>query len=161
MSIAESTKSTWMDVTNESVHTSDDVDIGDIEAINRDFIVVKRGIITVHYYYIPISKVEGWDGHVVWLKIPEKEVEKKYHIDLPPDPNRYYIKGHPYNETTRFTSSYFPAMPIIESKSKDNKKPSFSNAENSSQSKHTYDCPLCNRQFYTEDELSNHVPSAH
>jgi hypothetical protein len=34
MSIAESTKSTWMDVTNESAHTSDDVDIGDIEAIN-------------------------------------------------------------------------------------------------------------------------------
>jgi hypothetical protein len=31
MSIKESTKSTWMDVTNESVHTSDDdVDIGDI-----------------------------------------------------------------------------------------------------------------------------------
>ena len=42
MSIAESTKSTWMDVTNESAHTSDDVDIGDIEAINRDFIVVKK-----------------------------------------------------------------------------------------------------------------------
>ena len=42
MSMRESTKSTWMDVTNESVHTSDDVDIGDIEAINRNFLVVKR-----------------------------------------------------------------------------------------------------------------------
>ena len=77
MSIAESTKSTWMDVTNESVHTSDDVDIGDIEAINWDFIDVKKGIINVHYYYISITRVEGWDGHVVWLKLPHEEVEKK------------------------------------------------------------------------------------
>jgi hypothetical protein len=70
MSLKESVKSTWMDVTNESVYTSDDVDIGEIEAINRDFLVVKRGFINVHCYYIPITKVEGWDGHVVWLKIP-------------------------------------------------------------------------------------------
>ena len=59
-------KSTWMDVTNESVHTSDDADIGDIEAINLNFLVVKRGLINVHYYYIPITKIEGWDGRVVW-----------------------------------------------------------------------------------------------
>lgn len=82
MSMRESTKSTWMDVTNESVHTSDDdVDIGDIEAINRNFLVVKRGFINVHYYYIPITKIEGWDGRVVWLKLPLEEVEQKYHID--------------------------------------------------------------------------------
>jgi hypothetical protein len=31
----------------------------------------------VHYYYIPITRVEGWDGHVVWLKLPHEEVEKK------------------------------------------------------------------------------------
>ena len=33
----------WVDLLNESVHTSDDSDIGDIEAVNREFIVVKRG----------------------------------------------------------------------------------------------------------------------
>lgn len=56
-SISESEKSSWMDVTNESVHTSDDVDIGDIEAINRDFIVIRRGYIHVHRYYVPMTKV--------------------------------------------------------------------------------------------------------
>ncbi len=34
----------WIDLMNESVHTSDDVDIGDIDAVSRDFIVVKRGL---------------------------------------------------------------------------------------------------------------------
>ena len=55
----------WMNMINESVHTSDDIDIGDIDAVSRDFIVVKRGFVDVHYYYIPISKVEGWDGKVL------------------------------------------------------------------------------------------------
>ena len=54
----------WLDLINESAHTSDDLDIGDIHAINRDFVVVKRGFVNIHYYYIPITKVEGWDGHV-------------------------------------------------------------------------------------------------
>jgi hypothetical protein len=67
-------KKTWIGLIDESVHTSDDIDIGDIDAVSRDFVVVKRGFVNVHYYYIPISKVEGWDGHVLWLKITEKEL---------------------------------------------------------------------------------------
>jgi hypothetical protein len=58
-------KKTWIGLIDESVHASDDIDIGDIDAVNVDFIVVKRGFVNVHYYYIPISKVEGWDGHVL------------------------------------------------------------------------------------------------
>lgn len=53
-------KGKWIDLINESVHTVNDVDIGDIDAVNVDFIVVKRGYINIHYYYIPIHQVEGW-----------------------------------------------------------------------------------------------------
>jgi hypothetical protein len=88
----KATKKTWIGLIDESVHTSDDVDIGDIDAVSRDFIVVKRGFVNVHYYYIPISKVEGWDGHVLWLKITEEEVIRNYERDLTPDPTRYYVK---------------------------------------------------------------------
>ena len=35
-------KKGWIDLINESVHTSNDVDIGDIDAVSRDCIVVKR-----------------------------------------------------------------------------------------------------------------------
>ena len=74
--IEEEKKPSWIDLINESVHTSDDVDIGDIDAVSRDFIVVKRGFVNIHYYYIPIGKFEGWDGHVLWLKVPEEYVQK-------------------------------------------------------------------------------------
>jgi hypothetical protein len=46
----------WIELINESVHTADDIDIGDIDAISRDFI--KRGFVNVYHYYIPITKVE-------------------------------------------------------------------------------------------------------
>jgi hypothetical protein len=111
-----------MDVTNESVHTSDDKDIGDIEAINRNFIVVKRGIVNVHYYYIPISKVEGWDGHVVWLKITEDEAKRAYQKDRAPDSATYYIKDYPYEKVKPYTRAYFPEMHTIEKRY--SKKPS-------------------------------------
>jgi hypothetical protein len=84
----EANKKTWIGLIDESVHTSDDIDIGDIDAVSRDFVVVKRGFVNVHYYYIPIGKVEGWDGHVLWLKIIEKEVIRNYERDLIPDPTR-------------------------------------------------------------------------
>ncbi|MGH9952355.1 MAG: hypothetical protein ACRD5J_12055 [Nitrososphaeraceae archaeon] len=59
------TKMDWVSLINESVQASKDVDIGDIEAVSRDFVVVKRGFVNTHYYYVPINKVEGWDGHVL------------------------------------------------------------------------------------------------
>ena len=45
----------WKDLIDESVHTSD-IDIGDIEAVSKSFVVVKLGLIKVHYYYIPLSR---------------------------------------------------------------------------------------------------------
>jgi hypothetical protein len=42
------------------VHTNNDVDIVDIDAVSRDFIVIKRGYINKHYYHNPISRGLGW-----------------------------------------------------------------------------------------------------
>ncbi len=70
--------SSWVDLVNESEHTNDVIDIGDIDAVSRDFVVVKSGFMNVHYYYIPISKVEHWDGNVLWLKITEDEAKRNY-----------------------------------------------------------------------------------
>ena len=52
--ISKPERKSVIDLTQESVHTNDNKDIGDIEAMNKDFIVVKRGFRDVHYYYIPI-----------------------------------------------------------------------------------------------------------
>ena len=160
----ETTTKTWITLIDESVHTSDDVDIGDIDAVSRDFIVVKRGFVNIHYYYIPVSKVEGWDGNVLWLKITEEEVIRKYERDdIVPDPSRYYVKDYPM-----YTTVYYPELIMIPSKytrptykfyycyychyeykqPPDNVSPSIAA---------TY---VMNQSLKTEDELSSHLAAA-
>jgi hypothetical protein len=109
-SILSEEKRDWISLLNESVHTSDDVDIGDIYAVSRNFVVVMRGIINIHYYYIPINKVEAWDGNVLWLKITENEVKEKYERDKIPNSTQYFIKDYPYY--TGFTGYNYP-LPVI------------------------------------------------
>ncbi|NAL77572.1 hypothetical protein [Nitrososphaera sp. AFS] len=98
----------WLDLINKSVHSTDNVDIGDIITIGRGFVVIKRGFVHVHYYYIPIQRVEGWDGHILWLKITEAQVKEKYERSQLPALLTYHIKDYPY-----YSSSYYPPLPLI------------------------------------------------
>ena len=145
----------WEDMIDQPVHTTDDVDIGDIDAISHDFVVVKRGYINEHYYYIPITKVEGWDGQVLWLKIKEDEVKSKYEREIVPDPHRYYVKSDysDYNTT-------FPELKTITPKYE---KPSSKSAAiiPREDPNRQYGCALCDKLFKTQAELSIHVATAH
>jgi hypothetical protein len=145
-------KKGWVDLINESVHTSDDVDIGDIDAVSRDFIVVKRGFVNVHYYYIPLGKVEGWDGNVVWLKVREEYTKKNYEKDAVPDPSRYYVKDFPgYN-------AIYPEVEVILPKYS---RPIYTAKNTTPEDFLIHLCELCQIAFDTEDELSHHVSISH
>ena len=159
------TRMTWTDLINESVHTSDDIDIGDIDAVSRSFVVVKRGFVNVHYYYIPIHRVEGWDGNVLWLTMPEEKVVTKYEReDMPPDPARYYVKDYPI-----YYTGYYPELAMIPSRFT---KPSYTYAATAtpsiaaqrpgSDAQPMYVCDLCDKSdFNSEDELAYHVNTYH
>jgi hypothetical protein len=151
---SNTSKKKWEDMINQSVHTTDDVDIGDIDALSHDFIVVKRGYINEHYYYIPITKAEGWDGEVLWLKIKEDEVKSKYERQIIPDPSRYYIKGY---------SDYSTRFPDLKTMPPKYEKPSRKAAAiiPPDDPNRQYGCALCEKLFKTQDELSNHVATAH
>jgi len=146
----------WIDLIDESVHTYDDVDIGDIDAVSRDFIVVKRGFVNVHYYYIPLGKVEGWDGNVLWLKIREDEVKRNYERGAIPDPLRYFVKDYPgyyiadYPELTVITPRY--SRPVYTAKDTTTPPPG---------EMRIYKCDLCSNTYRSEDQLSSHVASKH
>ena len=153
---SEEKRKDWLSLINESVHTYDDIDIGDVYAVSRNFIVVKRGFVNVHYYYIPIKKVEGWDDNVLWLKITEEEVKEKYERDIIPDPNQYFVKEYPYY--TGFTSYNYP-LPIIVRRYPE----AYEDVTKSSPEKNVpriYRCDLCEESFASEDELDKHVDIA-
>jgi hypothetical protein len=145
-------KKKWEDMINQSVHTTDDVDVGDIDALSRDFIVIKRGYLNEHYYYVPVTRVEGWDGKVLWLNVTEEQVKTNYERKIVPDPSRYYIKDYP------MYSMQFPELRTIPPKYK---RPNRSAAVISPGDPRKYGCALCDEIFKTQQELSDHVASAH
>ena len=149
-------KRDWISMINESVHTYDDIDIGDVYAVSRNFTVIKRGFVNVHYYYIPIKKVEGWDGNVLWLKITEEEVKEKYERDTIPDPNQYFVKEYPYY--TGFSSYNYP-LPVIVRRYPE----AYEDVTKSLPEKNVprvYRCDLCEENFDSEDEIDKHMDIA-
>ena len=143
----------WRDTTNESVHTSDDQDIGDVEAVNRDFIVIRRGYLNVHRYYIPISKVEGWDGNVLWLSIPEEKVKANYERDAVPDPSMYYVKG----EEDKYTGTQWKEFPRIEPRYTPPQYTVAPKGREGEEEPAVFLCALCDATFRTGEELSRHA----
>lgn len=152
--------SSWTDLVNESVHTSDDQDIGDIEAVSRNFIVVKKGLVNVHRYYIPLHRVEGWDGKVVWLKIPEDVVKANYQRDAAPDPYNYHYSNAPTVDSSNVVRRFQINMPKIPPRAHE-EKPFLVSRESSGEEERVFLCNLCNATFKTDDELSSHIESTH
>ena len=148
------TRTGWIDLINKSAHTTDDIDIGDIHAINRDFVVVKRGFENIHYYYIPISKVEGCDGHVLWIKVIDSELKGNYERDKVPDPRRYYIKDYPY-----YNPAILPELLMIPARYRPSPYPT--EAPPGPDEPIIYKCDLCTTSFENEDELSKHIVLQH
>ena len=150
-------KNDWINLLNESVHTSDDIDIGDIYAVSRNIVVVMRGIINVHYYYIPINKVEGWDGNVLWLKVTEKQVKENYERNILPDPKLYYIKNYPDYDTSFV--GYFYSVPVIPSKYS-NQTQYITETRPQEKVPLIYKCDLCDEVFDSNKELDKHMDVA-
>lgn len=146
-------KSNYIGLVNESVHTSDDQDIGDVFAINNHFLVVKRGYIRVHYYYIPLSHVEGWDGLILWLLITEDEV-KKYDRTTFPHPFRYYVKDYPYERTPPVV----PKFDLIPSKIRTTSEEFGTKIEEEID---IYECDLCEDILKNEEDYDKHINNIH
>ncbi len=153
-------RSSWTDLISESVYTSDDQDVGDIEAVSRNFIVVKKGLVNVHRYYIPLHRVEGWDGKVVWLKIPEEAVKTNYERNAAPDPYNYHYSSAPTVDVSNVVRRFQINMPKIPPRAQE-ERPFLVSQESSGQEERVSVCNLCNAAFKTDDELSSHVESSH
>jgi len=44
------------------VRTSDNIDIGDVDKVGNEFIVIRDGVANIHLYYIPKAYISNYDG---------------------------------------------------------------------------------------------------
>ncbi|MGH9977435.1 MAG: hypothetical protein ACRD8Z_16630 [Nitrososphaeraceae archaeon] len=76
----------WEEVIFKRVKTSDEVDIGDIETVANEYIVVREGVGKIRRYYLPKSQITNYDGSALYVDVPGDLVSAKFERDSPPTP---------------------------------------------------------------------------
>jgi hypothetical protein len=68
----------WEDVIHKHVRTVDNIDIGDVDKVGNEFIVVREGVANVHMYYIPKQYITNYDGSSLWIDVTSGLVSPKF-----------------------------------------------------------------------------------
>ena len=74
----------WEEVIHKHVRTTDNVDIGDVERVGDEFIVVRQGVAKVRIYYIPKVYINNYDGSSLYIDVPSGLVSAKFERDTEP-----------------------------------------------------------------------------
>ncbi len=76
----------WEEVIHKHVLASDNVDIGEVERVGNEFIVVREGVVKVHIYYVPKAYINNYDGSSLWISSPSALISAKFERDTEPTP---------------------------------------------------------------------------
>lgn len=68
----------WEDVIHKHVRTVDNVDIGDVDRVGNEFIVVREGVVKIRLYYIPKQYITNYDGSSLWIDVASGLVSPKF-----------------------------------------------------------------------------------
>ena len=81
----------WKDVLKKEARGKNDEDLGEVQEIINNYILVQRGIINKEKYYIPQSQVESYDGHILRFQITEDDLNKYAGNEDPPSIKEQYV----------------------------------------------------------------------
>jgi hypothetical protein len=68
----------WEDVIHKHVRSLDNVDIGDVDRVGNEFIIVREGVANIHMYYIPKQYISKYDGSSIWIDVPSGLISAKF-----------------------------------------------------------------------------------
>jgi uncharacterized protein (TIGR02271 family) len=74
----------WDDVTKKEARGSNDEDLGEVQEVGQNYVLVQRGMLNKKKFYIPRDLAESYDGTVLRFKISEEDAENRFLRDSPP-----------------------------------------------------------------------------
>jgi len=60
------------------------VEVGYVERIGNEFVVVREGVSDVHVYYVPKTYIRDYDGSQLWIDAPSGLVRSKFEREAEP-----------------------------------------------------------------------------
>jgi uncharacterized protein (TIGR02271 family) len=74
----------WNDVTKKEARGSDDEDLGEVQEVGPNYVLVQKGMINKEKFYIPKDMADSYDGNVLHFRISKEDAESRYMTDSPP-----------------------------------------------------------------------------
>lgn len=74
----------WSDVTKKEARGSNDEDLGEVQEVGQNYVLVQKGMINKEKFYIPRDLAESYDGDVLRFRISEEDAKSRYMRDTPP-----------------------------------------------------------------------------
>jgi len=72
----------WNDVIKKEARGINDLDLGEVQEVVDDKVVVQKGIIDHDIFHLPKSLIKSYDGQVLLFNISEGEL-KNYEVESP------------------------------------------------------------------------------
>ena len=84
-------KINWNDIMKKEARGIDDLDLGEVQEVSEDKVIVQRGIIEKDIFHLSKSRIKSYDGQVLRFNISESEL-KSYEVESsPPTVTEQYL----------------------------------------------------------------------
>ncbi|MDW0168543.1 MAG: hypothetical protein QOK79_03275 [Nitrososphaeraceae archaeon] len=69
----------WDKVIKKEARGLDDYDLGEVQEIDEERVITKKGVIDKDKFYLPRNKVNRFDGDKLWFEISKDEAKAYKH----------------------------------------------------------------------------------
>jgi len=76
----------WSDIIRKEARGTNDEDLGEVQEVGENYILVQRGLINKDKFYIPKDMVESYDGDVLRFSVSEEDAKSRFLGDSAPPP---------------------------------------------------------------------------
>jgi len=100
----------WNDVIKKEARGSGDEDLGEVQEVGPNYVLVQKGFLNKEKFYIPKDQVESYDGDTLRFRISETEMKSKYMGESPPSS----LTGKTQNTATDKSRVEETTVPVTE-----------------------------------------------
>ena len=69
----------WEKVIKKEARGLDDYDLGEVQEVNEDIVITKKGVVDKERFYLPRSKALRFEEHKLWFEVSKDEAKAYKH----------------------------------------------------------------------------------
>ena len=138
----------WNDITKKEARGINNEDLGEVQEVTQDYVLVEKGVINKEKFFIPRDLAVGYNGTILIFDISAEDAKNKFAGDSPPVFSKSHLK-----ENDTIISGDLVIVPVMAERLDVSKKGSSKEAriikESITEIK-TVEVPLTHDELYIE-----------